>query len=105
MTAIGNDYSFDRVYARQLEARARPGDIFIGISTSGNSTNILRACEVARRIGVTIVGLTGSSGGKMKDLCDIAVCVPAADTPRIQESHILIGHVLCEIVEAELARK
>jgi D-sedoheptulose 7-phosphate isomerase len=102
MTAIGNDYSFDVVYARQIEAQARKGDVLIAITTSGNSANILRAAEQARETGVAVIGLTGRTGGKLKPLCDVCICVPSDSTPRIQEMHILIGHTLCEVAEANV---
>jgi len=99
MTAIGNDYGFERLFARQLEANGVEGDVFISFSTSGNSPNILAALGVARQKGIFAIGLTGGGGGKMKDLCDICIRVPSAETPRIQESHILIGHIICYLVE------
>lgn len=102
VTAISNDYSFDHVFARQVEAMGKPGDISIGISTSGNSTNVLKAFESGREIGMYSVGMTGSGGGRMKDASDECICVPSTDTQRIQEVHILIGHILCEIVEQDL---
>ena len=102
MTAIGNDYSFDRIYARQLEANGKKGDVFVGLSTSGNSGNIVAALESCRKAGITSVGMTGEGGGKMAGLCDILIAVPAKITPRVQESHITIGHIVCEIAEAEL---
>ncbi len=100
MTAIGNDYSFDAVYARQVEAHGTPKDVLIAISTSGSSVNILRAAEAARKIGIKVIGLTGGSGGSLKPLCDVCICVPSSSTPRIQEMHILIGHTLCQMAEA-----
>jgi D-sedoheptulose 7-phosphate isomerase len=102
LTAIGNDYSFAQVFARQIEAAANPGDVAIAITTSGNSENILEAAKTARARQATTVGLTGASGGRLKRLVDYCLCVPSTDTPRIQEGHILIGHILCELVEAEL---
>jgi D-sedoheptulose 7-phosphate isomerase len=102
LTAVGNDFSFDEVYSRLVEANGRQGDILIAISTSGNSKNIICAVETANRIGLLTVGLTGSTGGHMKDLCRYLLNVPSTDTPRIQEMHILLGHILCLIVEAEL---
>ncbi|AWK44319.1 SIS domain-containing protein [Photorhabdus laumondii subsp. laumondii] len=104
LTAIGNDYGFDKLFARQLQAQSRLGDIFIGISTSGNSLNIIKAIEVAKEEGVTSVVLCGS-GGKLKDLADIAICVPDSVTPYIQECHICIGHMICAIVEAKIFPK
>jgi D-sedoheptulose 7-phosphate isomerase len=105
LTAVANDYSYDEVYARLLRGTGKPGDVLIGLSTSGNSQNIIRAFEVAGEIGMITVGLTGESGGKMRDLCDFLINVPSTDTPRIQESHILIGHILCEIVESSIFPK
>ena len=99
VTAIGNDYGFDQVFSRQLEALARPGDVAIGISTSGNSPNVLRAMAVARKMGVHTVALTGCTGGKLKGAVDHCICVPSDQTPRIQECHILIGHIISELVE------
>jgi D-sedoheptulose 7-phosphate isomerase len=99
VTAIGNDYGFDLVFSRQIEALGRPGDVAIGISTSGNSQNVLKAVSIAKELGLQTVGLTGNSGGKLKDLVDHCLCVPSSDTPRIQECHILIGHILSELVE------
>lgn len=102
LTAVGNDYSFDEVYARIVQAKGRKGDILVALSTSGNSTNVIKALEKARDLGMTTIGLTGETGGKMKDLCDILLNVPSTDTPRIQESHILLGHIICEMVEKNL---
>jgi len=99
VTAIGNDYGFDVVFSRQLEALARPGDVAIGISTSGNSSNVLRAMAVAKKMGLHTVALTGCSGGKLKNAVDHCICVPSDETPRIQECHILIGHIISELVE------
>lgn len=100
LTAIGNDMSFDQVFARQLDALGQPGDIAIGLSTSGNSRNVVEALKVARRKGVFAVAMTGRDGGAAADSADICVRVPSSDTPRIQESHILLGHVWAEIIEA-----
>ncbi|MBK1963761.1 D-sedoheptulose 7-phosphate isomerase [Campylobacter novaezeelandiae] len=105
LTAIGNDYGYEKVFSRQLEAQGTKGDIFIGISTSGNSANILKALEICKEKGIISIGLTGQSGGKMNELCDYCIKVPSSCTPRIQESHILIGHILCAIVEEELFGK
>jgi D-sedoheptulose 7-phosphate isomerase len=99
ISAIGNDYGYEFVFARELEALVRPQDVFIAISTSGNSSNILEAVKVAKSRGVTTVGWTGASGGRLADLCD-CVRVPSQETARIQESHILVGHILCGLVEA-----
>jgi D-sedoheptulose 7-phosphate isomerase len=98
LTAIGNDYGFDLVFVRQLEALGKEGDVLLGISTSGNSRNVLRAMEVAKEKSIYTIALTGS-GGKMKDLADCAICIPSDQTPRIQECHILTGHIICEIAE------
>jgi D-sedoheptulose 7-phosphate isomerase len=102
VTAIGNDYGFDQVFSRQLEALARAGDIAIGISTSGNSANVLRAMSTARKMGLHTIALTGSSGGKVRNTVDHCICVPSNDTPRIQECHTLIGHIIAELVEREI---
>ena len=100
--ALGNDYGYDQLFRRQLEANGVAGDVFLGISTSGNSPNILQALEAASEKGVTTFGMTGESGGAMRELCDYCLCVPSAETPRIQEAHILIGHTLCAMVELAL---
>ena len=102
VTAIGNDYGFDLVFARQMEAFGREGDVAVGISTSGNSRNVLRALEVAKAKGIFTVALTGGSGGLMKKLADCTLCIPSEETPRIQECHILTGHIICEIAEEML---
>lgn len=102
LTAIGNDYGYDKVFSRQLEGMGQAGDIFIGISTSGNSKNILAAFQSAKLKNVTTVALVGGSGGEMAKLADYALVVPSSATPRIQESHILIGHILCDIIEKEI---
>jgi D-sedoheptulose 7-phosphate isomerase len=102
VTAIGNDYGFDLVFARQMEALGKEGDVAVGISTSGNSRNVLRALEVAKSKSIYTVALTGASGGEMKDLADCAICIPSEETPRIQECHILAGHIICEIAEEML---
>ena len=99
ITAVANDYSFEEVYARMTRAMGRPGDILVAISTSGNSSNILRAVTDAKKMGMLCVGMTGASGGKLKDACDLLLNVPSSDTPRIQESHILLGHIFCELLE------
>lgn len=101
LTAIGNDYGYEFLFARQLEALARPGDLFIGITTSGNSKNVLRAFDVAPKLGVTRIVLCGS-GGKARDIAEHALCVPSTHTPRIQECHILIIHILCALLEENL---
>lgn len=102
LTAVGNDYSFDLIYSRLLEGIATKGDVLIGITTSGNSQNILNAFLQAKKMGVYTIGLTGSSGGELKVHSDILINVPSDDTPRIQESHIMIGHIICQMVEENL---
>lgn len=102
LTAIGNDYGYDRVFSRQLEGMGQSGDLFIGISTSGNSKNIINAFEVAKQKGIKSVALVGRDGGEMAKVADIAIVVPSESTPRIQESHILIGHIICDIIEKEI---
>jgi D-sedoheptulose 7-phosphate isomerase len=102
LTAIGNDYGFEFVFARELSAHARPGDVFLAITTSGNSLNILRAIEAARKSKVTVIGLTGESGGMMRSACDLCLCIPSKSTARIQEMHITIGHAICELLEERL---
>ncbi|MFA7311707.1 MAG: D-sedoheptulose 7-phosphate isomerase [Shewanella sp.] len=104
LTAIGNDYGFDKLFARQLQAQSKKGDIFIGITTSGNSLNIVNAVEAAKAEGVTSVVFCGSSG-RLKDLADFAICVPNSITPFIQECHICIGHMICAIVEENIFPK
>jgi len=102
VTAIGNDYGYDLVFSRQLEALARPGDVAIGISTSGNSPNVVQALEAAKKMKVHAVGMTGRAGGKLVCAAEHCIRVPSDETPRIQESHILIGHILSELVEQEI---
>ena len=102
LTAVANDYSYEDVFSRQVEGLGNPGDILIGISTSGNSKNILKALKTARTLNIKTVGMTGITGGKMKDLSDVCLAVPSDVTPRIQESHITIGHIICEIIEKEM---
>lgn len=102
ITAIGNDYGFDRLFERQVHAQGTEGDIFIGLTTSGNSENIVRALHACKEKGIKSIVLTGKSGGKASELCDICIKVPSEETPRIQESHILIAHIICCIVEEEL---
>ena len=99
LTAIGNDYGYEQIFRRQLEANGRQGDVFIGISTSGTSPNILAALQCARELGVVAVGLTGQGETKMQSFCDYCIKVPSVSTPRIQESHILLGHLICGLVE------
>lgn len=105
ITAIGNDYGYDELFARQVQGYGTAGDVFIGISTSGNSPNILKALYVCKETGIKSIILTGQSGGKMDGVADICIKVPSADTPRIQESHILIGHMICYLVEQALFSK
>jgi D-sedoheptulose 7-phosphate isomerase len=99
LTAVANDYSFDVVYSRMITGIGNKGDVLIGLSTSGNSGNIINAINAAKEKGMTTIGFTGATGGKMKDVCEILLNVPSTDTPRIQESHILVGHIICELVE------
>lgn len=99
LTAIGNDYGFEYVFSRQVEALAKKGDVLFGISTSGNSANVLKAAASARERGCAIIGLSGRDGGKLNEICDINLVMPSSDTPRIQELHILIIHILCDIIE------
>lgn len=99
LTAIGNDYGYEYVFARELAAHARPGDVLLAISTSGGSKNILRAIEEARQKRVAVIGMTGESGGAMRTACDLCLCVPSKSTARIQEMHIMIGHTICELLE------
>ena len=99
LTAIGNDYGFDKVFVRQIEALAVAGDLIVGISTSGNSPNVLQALELAREMGCRTVGLLGKDGGTIKNACDLALIVPTNDTPRVQEGHITIIHIVCDVLE------
>jgi len=102
LTAVSNDYSFSDIYARLVEGSGKDGDVLIGLSTSGNSENVLRAFQVAQQKGVITVGLTGEGGGKLAGISDFIIRVPSSDTPRIQEAHILIGHIICELIESNL---
>lgn len=102
VTAVANDYGYDAVFSRMVQAAGQAGDVLVALSTSGNSSNILKAIEMARSKGMIIIGLTGASGGKMAELCDVLLNVPSTDTPRIQEAHILIGHIVCQWVEATI---
>ncbi len=104
LTSLANDYSFEIIFARQLEALARRGDVLIGISTSGNSLNVIRAFEKAKEKGIHTIALLGGNGGKLKPLADYPIVVPSSDTQRIQEGHITIGHIICDLVERELTQ-
>jgi len=99
LTAVGNDYGYEDVFSRQVEANGAAGDLFLAISTSGNSPNIIKAIQAAQDKGIPVIGLTGQGGGKMAELCEICIQVPSKDTPRVQEVHILIGHILCDHIE------
>jgi D-sedoheptulose 7-phosphate isomerase len=103
VTAIGNDYSYEQIFSRQIEALGNRTDVAIGISTSGNSRNIVRAMQAAREIGMSTAAFTGRTGGALKDRVEHCLCIPSDETPRIQEGHILIGHIVCEIIEDSLA--
>ena len=105
ITAIGNDYGYEKLFSRQIEANGVKGDVFLGISTSGNSKNIIEGLKTAKEKGLITIGLTGENGGNMKELCDYCICVPSNETPRIQEAHILIGHILCSIIEEAIFGK
>ncbi len=102
LTAIANDYDFSAVFSRQLEANAKQGDVFLGISTSGNSKNILNALKISKKLKIYTLGLTGKNGGEMANLCDNIIMIPSCNTPRIQEYHITIGHIICELIESSL---
>lgn len=102
LTAVANDYSFDVIYSRMIDGIGKQGDILIGLSTSGNSANIINAFEKAREKKMTTIGFTGKSGGKMKDCSDMLINIPSTDTPRIQESHIMVGHIICQLVEERI---
>ena len=103
LTAIGNDCGFDRIFARQVEGLAGPGDVVVGISTSGNAANVIRAMRVARERGCVTIGFTGQDGGQLKEVVDLCLQVPSNSTPRIQEAHIVVWHIVCELVERELS--
>ncbi|NQU08962.1 MAG: D-sedoheptulose 7-phosphate isomerase [Candidatus Abyssubacteria bacterium] len=105
LTCLGNDYGYDRIFERQIEACAKPGDVVVGISTSGNSPNVIRAVKRAKKVGCTTIGMTGRGGGKLKGMVDVLLNVPSEETPRIQESHILMGHIICELVERDVLEK
>lgn len=102
VTAVANDYSYDEIYARMVRAAGRRGDVLIGMSTSGNSGNVIKALETARALGMHTIGMTGETGGKMRELCDFLINIPSTDTPRIQESHMMLGHMMCELIESSL---
>lgn len=102
LTAVANDYGYDQVYSRLIRGLGKKGDLLVSLSTSGNSTNILRAMEAARNLGMTNIALTGATGGSMKEMADILINVPSTDTPRIQECHITFGHVICQLVEEQV---
>lgn len=101
LTSVGNDYGYDYIFARQIEALCRPEDVVIGITTSGNSSNVVKAMIEANAIGATTIGLTGGNGGQLKELCKFNLVMPSNDTPRIQEAHIFVGHSLCDLLEAD----
>jgi D-sedoheptulose 7-phosphate isomerase len=105
MTAIGNDYGYEKLFSRQLQANGIKGDMFIGISTSGNSANVIEALKECKEKGIITVGLTGEKGGKMAEMCDFCIKVPSNETPRVQEAHILIGHIVCAVVEEAIFGK
>ncbi len=105
LTAVANDYSFDEVYARMVRAKGKAGDVLVGISTSGNSANVINAMKAAKEIGMKVIAFTGETGGEMKDVCDVLINVPSTDTPRIQESHGMIGHIICQGVEEQMFPK
>ncbi|MCH3950560.1 MAG: D-sedoheptulose 7-phosphate isomerase [Acidaminococcus sp.] len=100
LTAVGNDYGFDRIFARQVEGLGQEGDLLLAISTSGNSANVIQAIEAARKKGIRVIGFTARTGGKMAEMCDILLNIPEDNTARVQEIHELMGHILCELVEA-----
>ncbi len=105
LTAVANDYSYDEVYSRMVRAKGKKGDVLVGISTSGNSSNVIKAMEQAKKQGMLVVAMTGEKGGKMRECCDYLINVPSNDTPRIQECHIMVGHILCELTEEQLFKK
>ena len=105
LTSVANDYSFDEIYARYISGAGKSGDVLIAISTSGNSENVLKAIAAAKKAGMKTISLTGADGGKMKKATDLLINIPSSDTPRIQEAHILVGHIICEMVEKEIFPK
>ncbi|WP_455223486.1 D-sedoheptulose-7-phosphate isomerase [Kaarinaea lacus] len=105
VTAVANDFNYDNIFRRQIQALGQPGDVFIGISTSGNSPNVIAAIEQCKSQEITVIGLTGETGGKMREICDLCVQVPSRNTARIQESHITIGHILCSQIDSAFTPK
>lgn len=105
LTAVANDYSYEEVYSRMVRAKGKKGDVLVGISTSGNSSNVIKAMEQAKKQGMLVVAMTGEKGGKMRECCDYLINVPSSDTPRVQECHIMVGHILCELTEEQLFKK
>ena len=105
VTAVGNDYGYDAVFARSIQAKGRPGDILFALSTSGNSSNVIEAAKMAQKNQVTTIGMTGLTGGKLQAHCDHLLAIPSTDTPRIQECHMLLGHIICELIEANMFPK
>ncbi|QDU59834.1 Phosphoheptose isomerase [Planctomycetes bacterium Pan216] len=105
LTAIGNDYAYDEIFARQIDAFGQPGDVALGISTSGNSSNVVNAIERAHKNGLVTIGLTGAGGGTLAEIADYCVCIPTQSTPRVQECHILVGHLWCEWIEADMIKQ
>jgi D-sedoheptulose 7-phosphate isomerase len=105
LTAVANDFSYDLIYSRLIKGIGKPDDILIGLSTSGNSANIVKAFETAREKGITTIGMTGEGGGKMAPLSDYLICIPSKNTPRIQEAHMLLGHIICQLVEEQYFTK
>jgi D-sedoheptulose 7-phosphate isomerase len=101
LTAIGNDYGYEFVFSRQVQALGKKGDVLIAISTSGNSTNVIKAIDSAKKLGIKVITLTGKDGGKMKEMGDVNIVIPSNDTPRIQEMHIMVGHMICALIDEE----
>lgn len=101
ITSVGNDYGFNHIFSRQVEAHCNPGDVVIGISTSGSSANVVAGIEAAKAAGAYTLGMTGAKAGKLTELCDLVLAMPSTDTPRIQEAHILVGHILCDLIESD----
>lgn len=105
LTAIGNDFSFEEIFSRQVQSMVNSGDVVIAISTSGNSANVIRGAQMAKKRGATVIGFTGESGGKLKNESDVCLCIPSSNTPRIQEAHITIGHIITAAIEEELCKE